>query len=203
VLVLTISVGQQFLIPGPRNPGHEDLECDYCHQRSPGTFRQQIQANIRYLIGLRPEVADFGRQDVTNKVCLACHERANDRHPVYRFFEPRFKKARQEIQPQLCISCHLEHTGKRVSKKEITFCKSCHKKTEINKDPLTIPHRQLIQDEQWTSCLGCHDFHGNHRMKTENLLKKRFTVERIRSYFQGGPSPYSDKKHHRAKKKPE
>ena len=35
--------------------------------------------------------------------------------PYFDFFEPRFAEAREKIQPQFCLSCHLEHSGKRVT----------------------------------------------------------------------------------------
>jgi hypothetical protein len=97
IVFLTTSWGEIYLKPGPSNVGHENVKCKYCHDSAPGTFRQQIQANIQYLLGNRPEIADFGRKNVSNESCTGCHQRPDDRHPVYRFFEPRFKKAREQL----------------------------------------------------------------------------------------------------------
>jgi len=202
VLLLALNIGERFLVPGPVITGHQDVRCDFCHQQATGTFRQQIQANAQFLLGQRPRAADFGRKDVTSTACLSCHDGPNDRHPIYRFFEPRFKKARQQIQPTRCISCHLEHTGKRVTKTEIGYCKSCHKDTALKKDPISIPHKSLIADKRWETCLGCHDYHGNHLMKTALDLQKALPPERISEYFEGGPSPYSEKKGYLASEEP-
>ena len=187
-------------VRGPMNSGHDTLKCAPCHQDAPGSFRQQIQANLRYALGLRGRLADFSHQAVSNSNCLACHERPNDRHPVYRFLEPRFLKARKNLSPQRCVSCHAEHTGQRVTLAEIGYCVNCHKKTRLRKDPLDVPHDRLIALKRWESCLGCHDFHGNHIMKTKKTVEGIIPAEKIRAYFQGGASPYGDDRHYQAKK---
>ena len=202
LLFLSAPPEERFLAHGPMNVGHERLHCEYCHVRAEGTVRQEIQANVRYLMGLRDTPADFGYRKVTNEVCLECHRRPNDRHPVYRFFEPRFKEARARIAPQYCISCHLEHTGKRVTRHTIGYCQACHEDTRLKKDPLDVSHEALIGADNWESCLGCHDFHGNHVMKTNATVNKRYSSERVQAYFDGARSPYSEKKHYKAKTKP-
>lgn len=144
-------------------------------------------------------MVDFGRQDVSNENCLNCHERPNDRHPVYRFLEPRFVKAREDLSPHLCVSCHTEHKGQRVTLSDIGYCASCHQDTKIKKDPLDVPHDQLIARNEWESCLGCHDFHGNHQMVPTNKVEQIIAAEKIHTYFQGGPSPYGNDRYHKAK----
>ncbi|PKM37694.1 MAG: hypothetical protein CVV06_04420 [Gammaproteobacteria bacterium HGW-Gammaproteobacteria-10] len=128
---------------------------------STGSPCQQIQANIRFVLGRRETTAAFIHSAVGNEQCLRCHERPNDRHPVYRFLEPRFAKAREKISPQSCVSCHNEHRGRRVTFGRIDYCRYCHEKTELRKAPLDISHADLITLKQWDTCLGCHDFHGN------------------------------------------
>jgi hypothetical protein len=187
-------------VRGPMNTGHEEFKCTSCHKPARGTLRQQLQANVRYLLGLREMAADFGQRDVTSEICLECHDRPKDRHPVYRFLEPRFAKARANLQPQFCISCHLEHHGRRVTRREIGYCVNCHKDTKLKNDPITISHADLITAEHWESCLGCHDFHGNHVMKTKTVVKEAFTPEQIRIYFEGGPSPYPKTLYYKAQK---
>ena len=176
-------------VAGPMNTGHEEFDCESCHKRAPGTMRQQVQANIRYLFGARRDQADFGYADVDNRACLSCHDRPNDRHPVFRFVEPRFKEARAAIKPHFCISCHLEHTGNRVTIQK-GFCITCHQDLELQKDPIDTSHVQLIADEQWDTCLGCHDFHGNHDMQAPTEVANALKPEDIGRYFQGGTSPY-------------
>ena len=193
--------GQEHLhASGPMNTGHEELSCAACHKEARGSIRQQLQANVKYLLGLRETATDFARRAVTNNECWSCHERPNDRHPVFRFFEPRFAEARDNLQPQHCNSCHLEHQGKRVTLAGIGYCVHCHEDTRLKNDPITIPHETLIAQKNWDTCLGCHDFHGNHVMETETDVSKVFPVARIRSYFAGDASPYSNTRHHKAKK---
>lgn len=189
-------------VRGPMNSGHENVKCEFCHLEAPGTTRQQIQANLRYALGQREQLVDFGNQPVTNENCLSCHDRPNDRHPVYRFFEPRFLQARKNLSPQLCISCHTEHKGKRVTLSDTGYCVNCHKKTKLRHDPLDVPHDRLIVLKLWDSCLGCHDFHGNHIMDVPKTVEQLIDVEKIVTYFQGGPSPYGDELHYKAKKEP-
>lgn len=198
--VLLLPAYDTYHVRGPMNSGHDTLKCESCHQGAPGSLRQQIQANLRYALGLRERLADFGHQAVTNENCLACHERPNDRHPVYRFLEPRFLKAREALSPHFCVSCHSEHKGRRVTRAETGYCVNCHKKTKLRKDPLDVPHDRLIALNRWESCLGCHDFHGNHIMKTKKTVEAIIPAGKIRAYFQGGPSPYGDERRYKAKK---
>lgn len=185
---------------GPMNTGHDALKCVSCHEKARGTLRQQIQANLRFILGRRENSADFVHFPVGNEQCLGCHVRPNDRHPVYRFLEPRFAKARANLSPHLCISCHAEHSGRRVSLTKIEYCQNCHKKTRLRKDPLDVTHVKLIELKLWSSCLGCHDFHGNHIMETPKKIKQIIPGEKIIAYFEGGSSPYGDKLRYKAKK---
>jgi len=182
------------------NRGHETVACDGCHRPAPGTLRQQLQANVRYWLGVRATPADFGRSAVGDAVCLDCHDRPNDRHPVYRFLEPRFVKARQAIAPHHCLSCHAEHRGQRVTQPDIGYCVQCHRETRLRKDPLDMPHDRLIALKQWDSCLGCHDFHGNHIYRVPVEAERTVPADRIRGYFTGGPSPYGNTLHYQARK---
>lgn len=194
----SISAGQWFHSPGPMNIGHEKLQCNDCHIASPGSTRQQLQAKLQYALGNRQSDAVFGYKPVDNNNCLKCHERPNDRHPVFRFFEPKFKKARSKIRAQNCVSCHNEHTGIRVST-NIEFCQVCHEKLSLKKDPLTPTHEFLVTGKQWDTCLRCHDFHGNHKMKVPTDIKNAISTNKIFGYFAGDISPYSKEKFHKAK----
>ena len=187
---------------GPMNTGHEGLRCEYCHQPARGTLRQQVQANARYLLGLRGSAADFGLTPAGNQQCLACHERPNDRHPVFRFNEPRFQEARSELHPETCVSCHLEHRGVRVTVADPGYCQHCHEDTRLKQDPIDISHETLIADENWESCLGCHDFHGNHEMETALQVREAFSPDRIQAYLNGGESPYGAEKQYEPSSEP-
>lgn len=186
-------------VRGPMNIGHEDLACADCHVDAPGTARQQIQANVRYWLGARSKPAVFGYERVNNETCISCHERSNDRHPVFRFNEPRFKEARANIKPQECGSCHQEHQGIRVSTSQ-DFCLNCHGELSMKNDPISVPHETLVKQGAWDTCLGCHDFHGNHQMETPLNLEAAYGTDVIDAYFKGtAPSPYSDAKYFQAK----
>jgi Cytochrome c3 len=198
-ILLSLPEQQQLHARGPMNTGHENFKCVSCHKPAPGSIRQQIQASVNYWIGKRATQVDFGHRDVANEICLACHERPNDRHPVYRFVEPRFYKAREKLRPQFCISCHLEHQGRRVTLSDSSYCVTCHEETRLKNDPVDIPHEQLVRTDRWETCLGCHDFHGNHVMKTKTAVRKVWDSAKIQAYFEGGRSPYPRTVHHRAK----
>jgi hypothetical protein len=185
-----LSPGRQHLTaPGRMNAGHERLECVSCHQKAPGTVRQQLQADARYLLGRREAPADFGLRSVSNDDCLACHERPFDRHPVFRFTEPRFAEVRKTLAPHHCQSCHREHSGARVTV-EAGYCAGCHDKLEMKNDPLNIPHVELVRQGRWLTCLGCHDFHGNHVMDTRTRAADGDAARQVQRYLEGGPSPY-------------
>lgn len=197
--LLSLPGEQKLLAKGLMNTGHENLQCRSCHQSAVGTFRQQLQANVKYWLGQRSEEADFGYTPVTNETCLDCHTRPNDRHPVSRFLEPRFSQARQNIQPQLCNSCHSEHNHRRVTS-TLTYCVECHQNLQAKNDPLSPSHAQLIAEKRWSSCLTCHDFHGNHIYEVPKDGNKAIPLEKIESYFAGSSSPYSDKKYYQPKR---
>lgn len=201
LLVLWSPEQENLHASGPANTGHETIYCTDCHRAAPGSFRQQVQANVRYWLGLRSKPADFQFLPVSNNECIVCHDRPNDNHPAHRFLEPRFAEARANISAHLCVSCHREHQGVRVTI-EATFCSNCHQKLKLKKDPLPVfSHEQLIAGEKWASCLSCHDFHGNHIMKVTTSLHKGVKQKQIIDYFKGGTSPYSKNKHYSAKEK--
>ena len=185
---------------GPIQSGHIDIACTSCHIKSTGTLRQQLQARVQFVLGNRSEDIHIGTHPITNKQCLACHARDDDNHPVYRFNEPRFAKVRTMLQPQKCLSCHLEHTGKRVTQ-NVNICKNCHEELNIKHDPLLTTHFNLVKQKRWQTCLGCHDFHGNHVMDIPKKINNIISIKSLKNYFADGDSPYPQQKHHQAKKK--
>lgn len=176
---------------GQIQSGHQDLACNACHVKSSGTLRQQLQANARYLLALRSSPADIGFSKVTSAQCLSCHERPNERHPIYRFQEPRFHEARSIVDATSCLGCHAEHENRKVSAGP-DFCQACHGDLRLKTEVIDIPHHELIQNKDWNSCLGCHDFHGNHRMETARTYSQRHSVSQIQDYLGAGPSPYGN-----------
>ena len=71
-----------------------------------------------------------------------------------------------------------------------TSCATCHQDLALNNDPLDVSHRELIAKAKWTTCLGCHDFHGNHKRLTQHKLEDAYAAKAIVDYLAGGPSPY-------------
>lgn len=179
--------------PGTMNTGHDALACSACHREAPGSMRQQLQAIARSWIGTAPTSADLGFLPVGNDACLACHDRPDDRHPVSRFLEPRFAQARAALHPERCTSCHLEHHGARVTVTDATYCQVCHARTAFERDPLDVSHRVLVATGQWESCLGCHDFHGNHVHPPPHRRADALSPAQIRAYVDGGESPYGER----------
>lgn len=191
---------ESYVSLGAMNTGHENLQCADCHAKAKGTVLQQLQANAMFALGMRKSPVTFGHEDVDNTNCLACHDRPNDRHPAYRFKEARFAEVRERIHPELCESCHREHNGARLVVANTGYCVNCHEDTELNDDPLDVSHVELIKSGLWTTCLQCHDFHGNHEMKTAVQMKDTIPMASIIEYAAGGPSPYSDVKKYLARK---
>jgi hypothetical protein len=202
LVVLLLPDQEAWHARGPMTSGHEDVACEHCHRPAPGSLRQQLQANVRHLLGRRATAADFGLQQAGNSECLGCHDFPEERHPVFRFFEPRFQKSRDALHPEFCVSCHLEHRGQRVTLGSIDYCRHCHEETRLKSDPLDVSHVSLIKAEKWDSCLGCHDFHGNHLMTTREQLQEAIPPAQILEYFRGGPSPYSADRKFTARREP-
>ncbi|MEO1450039.1 MAG: 2Fe-2S iron-sulfur cluster-binding protein [Bacteroidota bacterium] len=197
-VAFTNPVQKSMLAVGPMNTGHEELECTSCHSPAKGNLMQQINANLTYLVGNRKHPVTFGTEDVDNKKCQSCHERPNDRHPVYRFQEPRFVDARKKLGVEKCESCHREHNGVRLVLADLGYCSSCHQDTELNDDPLDVSHKTLIAQNNWQSCLQCHDFHGNHIMETATQMKDTIPFGEIKAYALGGADPYGNQKEYLA-----
>lgn len=191
-VVTLLSPGRERLhAAGPANAGHERLTCAQCHVAAEGTVRQQVQANVRHLVGLRATGADFMHRAVGNVDCVACHDNQDDAHPAYRFNEPRFAEVRASLAPQNCVSCHAEHSGQRVTA-PATVCQECHSDMEIAEDPAQPSHAFLVSNERWGSCLSCHDFHGNHVREVPTLLSAGPSEEAVQRYLAGGPAIYGD-----------
>lgn len=186
------------IVRGPMTPGHETVPCLQCHAIAPGTMRQQAQANVWYWIGLRKTPAAFGHQPVSSASCIGCHSRANDRHPTFRFREPRFFTVNQTLDAKSCLSCHAEHGGRRVSS-NAEFCQLCHSNLNPRIDPIKPAHAELVKAERWNTCLGCHDFHGNHPVKAPTVIEEAHDLAAVLSYLGNGPDPYSQTKIHKAK----
>jgi hypothetical protein len=190
LLVLGSDAGARLHAAGPANTGHGELACASCHVAAPGSMRQQVQAVVGRWLGTRASDVDVGFRDVENPVCVSCHERADDRHPVARFLEPRFAEQRAALAPQQCVSCHAEHRGARVTRSDVGFCRHCHQELALADDPLEVSHATLVADGQWDTCLRCHDFHGNHEYVAPARLADAPTVDLVRGYLRGGASPY-------------
>ena len=146
IYIFTLEAFSSWSVSGAMNKGHEKLSCVECHQPAKGTTRQQIQSNVKYWLGFITEATPFGYITPDNKDCLSCHEREDDNHPVYRFNEPKFSKARKAIHPEHCSSCHQEHNGVRVTSKP-TNCKHCHKDLRLKEDKISPSHETLIKDK--------------------------------------------------------
>lgn len=183
--------GSALMASGRIQAGHVGLACADCHQPAAGTIRQQLQARARWLVGLRTDAVDFGRQAVGSAQCLDCHERPNERHPVFRFNEPRFADALFRVAANDCLGCHGEHdAGHRLVSDDLTFCSACHGGLVVRNDPLDTSHAALIEQKRWSTCLGCHDFHGNHAYKPPVLLADVTDPTALKAYLRDAPDPY-------------
>jgi hypothetical protein len=182
---------------GPIQAGHSNIQCTDCHRRNDTTARQQIQANLYHVLGWRENSVDFGYAAVTSSECLDCHERPNERHPIYRFREPRFAQAIEVVDATSCLGCHSEHNDQR-SFVELDYCSVCHDDLKLQNDPVDTSHDSLVQNAQWQTCLGCHDFHGNHTQAAPTLLREAAPVQDIIDYLAAGNSPYGTEKRYKA-----
>ena len=194
--------GERLHAKSMANVGHDSLACVDCHLPAKGTSRQQLQAKVAHWLGWRSNDATFGYEPVTNGQCMGCHERAEDAHPVHRFLEPRFVEARATLGASECSSCHTEHTGRRVTAPP-AMCSTCHGDIELKQDPIDISHRMLAAGGQWSTCLGCHDYHGNHLRDPQKRLDDAISIGAIERYFDGEPSPYGNERRFKAKGGPQ
>jgi len=193
-------LGDSWLNTGPANTGHEGLKCNDCHVVASGSIRQQIQGKIHFLVGLRSDDVSFGHLDVKNQTCATCHERAVDAHPVSRFAEEQFFNARKAFSAHTCVGCHEEHEGVRTTM-PADGCKQCHVGLKVKNDPIDVTHESLVKKEDWTSCLGCHDFHGNFIRESQTKYKDAFPIHDIERYLKGGSSIYGNLRRYTVKEK--
>jgi len=68
--------------------------------------------------------------------------------------------------------------------------------TDLMTDIPHIPHEELIANKEWSTCLQCHDFHGNHVYKVAKKMKDTIPLKQINAYLRGGEDPFSEKKKH-------
>jgi len=137
---------------------------------------------VRYVLGLRETPVDFGYAAVQSGQCLTCHARPNERHPIYRFREPRFADAVQKVEARSCLGCHSEHRPEILTAKS-TLCQACHEDLVVKNDPVDVLHVTLVGQDNWSSCLGCHDFHGNHALKPPSQTTAALPEAVIWAYF--------------------
>lgn len=195
VLLIKLDPEHDFVIKGSMTHGHEGMSCEECHRPASGSMRQQLQAKAAFFLGSRSGDVDFITSAPTDSECQDCHVRPIDRHPIYRFLEPRFAEARNAIHPESCINCHKEHTGERVNVSLVgaDYCQHCHAETVVNNDPLEISHADLIKERKWTTCLQCHDFHGTHEYSVPTSIKDTISRVSIMNYLKDGASVYGTK----------
>ncbi len=189
LLAFAINPQVQAVARGPANPGHEPLGCAACHDAAPGTLRQQLQAAVSYIVGRRTQPAVIGHLPVSNATCLDCHSRSDDHHPSYRFLEARFAQARELVGAHECISCHREHSGRRVQG-DGRFCVACHEDVELECEPISPTHRELAARGRWDTCLRCHDFHGNHDQVLPERLDEGVELQAVEDYLSDGEAIY-------------
>jgi hypothetical protein len=161
-----------------------------CHVATPASTRQVFQAKVKHALGLRQTGAVLGMEPVTTTTCIQCHGNPDDRHPTHRFLEPRFAEARAETGAQNCVSCHREHTAVRFSAASAAYCVSCHQDLKVKNDRTSPTHERLVATKQWSTCLQCHDYHGNHKWNAPLRLQDGATIEALTRYLKDGPSPY-------------
>ena len=192
--ILTWGSDEKLLAIGPMTPGHEALACADCHEIAAGTARQQIQANLSHRLGSRDQPTDFLHGPVTTATCESCHDLQSAVHAPFLFLEPRYQPVRESLGPDECLSCHVEHDGARVSLGGTGFCESCHAPLVLKDDPLDVSHAELTETGQWDTCMGCHDYHGNHALHSPTRMAERLPNATIEDYFRGAESPYGPRK---------
>lgn len=189
-LFLLVPTAEDLRPHGHPNVGHEQLKCVSCHVESSASTRQALQAKAKFALGLRQSGAVAGMQPVTSSTCIQCHANPDDRHAPNRFLEPRFDKARADVGPQLCVSCHREHSGVRVTAPKASYCVSCHQDMQVKNDKVSPTHKQLVVQKRWETCMQCHDYHGNHRWNAPLRLQDANALDVLNKYLKDGPSPY-------------
>ncbi len=183
-LVLWAKPFRSAVAHGPLITAHAGVDCQKCHLTAPGSIRQQLQAQVKYALGYRKKAVDFGYSKVRSSQCLSCHSSPNDRHPIYRFREPRFATAVKEVNATSCLGCHSEHRSSFLST-STTFCSTCHEDLIVKSDPIEITHKSLIEDAQWDSCISCHGYHGNHIFSAPKRMADRIPSQEIQEYLHG------------------
>jgi hypothetical protein len=191
---------------GKATPGHENLQCSVCHKPAPGELRQQLQASLRYLLGLRDSPAPIGNAPVANSACYACHERPTETHPLSLMSELRFTDVQAEHGVHNCTGCHQEHHGVRVTASP-NICSSCHADDSVEDDPIAPDHATLFANGEWGTCLRCHDFHGNHEMATGDYkfpsdLERGVTIQGVLDHLGAGERAYGPVRHPAKKELP-
>ena len=192
-VILLLPASEDWHAAGPHNTGHTDIDCTECHAPATGNFAGQALKNMLHAVGLSDSATPFTYTPAGNDQCLACHDNPDDRHPVAKFMETEFASARETAGVQSCLGCHQQHRGVRVTV-HAGVCQNCHQDTAMSDDPVDIPHTTLIRDQRWGTCLGCHDFHGNHDRAAPKRMAELLSEEQIQQYFDGGTSPYGHRR---------
>ncbi len=57
-----------------------------------------------------------------------------------------------------------------------------------------MSHAILASTNRWDTCMGCHDFHGNHQRTTPTSMSMRIDTRLLQAYLIDGMDPYSKDK---------
>jgi len=134
-------------LPAETTHGHYQIEmaCDACHTTFDGVKQQ---------------------------ACLDCHaaefEKVKDSHEESKFSDPRNASMLEQIDAQLCITCHVEHRPDMTKSMGVTlpddFCIYCHEEIAID--------RPSHEGMPFNECRdACHNYHDNSSLYEDFLAK--------------------------------
>jgi len=140
-------------MPGQLTDGHHQIgvACSSCHSDS------------------------FSDKEAIQEACTSCHgddrQKPFDSHPRGKFTGPRNADTLENINAQLCVTCHTEHQPEMTGPNGLTqpsdFCIHCHE--DIGEE------RPSHKEMEFNTCnsSGCHNFHNNRSIYTDFLIKHR------------------------------
>ena len=112
---------------------------------------------------VKPTRHRFRPADKTQRVCIGCHKKYSQTHPVRKSW--RFEHG--PVAAGDCLSCHQPHGSNHrnlLRKKAGQSCSICHSDLSHPKPPHPGLHKPVKQGK----CLTCHVSHGS---KTRHLLR--------------------------------
>ena len=172
------------------NTGHDTSPASRVTCRAPGSVRQQLQAIARALGRGRPAARSTSASAPSPTRSARPATTAPTMSPGVPLPRAALRRGPRgdPSRAMHVVPPRARRRARDRSPTEPTAATATRDLDVKNGSPRRLaPHAR--RGQRWDTCLGCHDFHGNHGL-SHRPARRRDRPAAIQTYLDGGPSPY-------------